>query len=649
MEPESDHSTTEYKRSLSGVSQSSPRFAGLGTQLLYRLCHTGHCTYQLGVEDDGRHSLRSWEDCRRSFEVLCGLAEEFGAVVMPVWKGDEEEVEEAGAAGPLSCLDEVTRRQVKDVRSRGGLVTWFNEEFPGVPGGDISDICRITVHVAQVDENKGRTRSMSRKVSETDLLADRSSPPSGDPVVSDSEEDLFGRKISGAMRIIVMGNVDAGKSTLVGSLTTDSRDDGRGSCRTKIMKHRHEITTGRTSTVSHHTMGYTDGGKVKTSSHRVRTLTDEEVVRGSERLITFSDLCGHEKYLKTTVYGMASGMGDYSLIVCNARHPPTHMTHHHLNLSSSNNIPSIIVLTKIDGCPVHSRKNTVKELKALLKRPDVNRVPFDCTTEADIDQCLDKLGRLSPIIYTSAVTGEGMDLLHYLLYRLPKRRRHEKKAARPFEFLVDDLFNVEGVGAVASGFVNSGKLQVASQVFVGPMDDGSFIKTIVKSMHIARTATATVMAGQSACLALGLSKIDRKKLRRGQVILASDAHGVREFDAEICVLRGDHTTIRRNYQSYAHILMVRQSVTARKISLIDPKTDEETASKTFGPVHPAASKDDDVLVLRPGARARVTFQFSKRPEFIRPGMRMIFRDGRVRGVGIIKECREHLSNMVVEG
>lgn len=115
---------------------------------------------------------------------------------------------------------------------------------------------------------------------------------------------MFGQKISGAMRIIVMGNVDAGKSTLVGSLTTDSRDDGRGSCRVKIMKHRHEITSGRTSTVSNHTMGYTDGGKVKTSSHRVRTLTDEEVVRGSERLITFSDLCGHEKYLKTTVYGM---------------------------------------------------------------------------------------------------------------------------------------------------------------------------------------------------------------------------------------------------------------------------------------------------------------------------------------------------------
>ena len=46
-------------------------------------------------------------------------------------------------------------------------------------------------------------------------------------------------------------------------------------------------------------------------------------------------------------------------------------------------------------------------------------------------------------------------------------------------------------------------------------------------------------------------------------------------------------------------------------------------------------EEDDGIVLRPGSRAKVTFEFAKRPEYIRPGMRMLFRDGRVRGVGII--------------
>ncbi|GMH85514.1 hypothetical protein TrVE_jg5328 [Triparma verrucosa] len=621
---ESDHNQDEYKRTLSHVESNDRRFEELGSQLLYRLCKTGSCVYHLGVEDDGTHSLRTFDDLKKSFEVLCDLAEEFGAKVVP--KIDDEE-EENAEQNEEELLPEV-RKQVADVRARGGIIVWLkDEEFEHAPADAPADtnysslVCRIDVHLTQIDESKGRERTASA-----------------------GGEDVFGDRVAASLRILVMGNVDAGKSTLVGALTTNSLDDGRGSCRLKIMKHRHEITTGRTSTVSNHTMGYTGDGAVKVSAHRVRTLTDEELVRGSEKLINFTDLCGHEKYLKTTVYGMSSGMGDHSLIVVNARQPPTHMTHQHLNLASSNNIPSIIVLTKIDGCPAHALKNTVQEMKVLLRRKDVNRVPFMCRTTADIDECLDKLNRLSPIIETSAVTGQGIDLLHYLLYRLPKRRQHEKKINRPFEFLLEQVFNVPGVGAVASGFVNAGKLSVGATIYVGPMDDGSYLKTMVKSAHIARTATGVVKAGQSACLALALNKADKKKIRRGQVILAEPCVGITEFDAEICVLRGDQTTIRRNYQSYAHILMVRQSVTARKITLID-SDGNETVTRMLDDAAETRRKDkeedDDIegLILRPGCRARVTFSFGKRPEYVRTGMRMLFRDGRVRGVGLIKAVR----------
>jgi GTPase len=40
-----------------------------------------------------------------------------------------------------------------------------------------------------------------------------------------------------------------------GTLTTSSLDDGRGKSRTSIMKHRHEIESGRTSTASHTSHG----------------------------------------------------------------------------------------------------------------------------------------------------------------------------------------------------------------------------------------------------------------------------------------------------------------------------------------------------------------------------------------------------------
>lgn len=42
------------------------------------------------------------------------------------------------------------------------------------------------------------------------------------------------------IRIAVIGNVDSGKSTLVGVLTKGIMDDGRGSARLKVFNFSHE-------------------------------------------------------------------------------------------------------------------------------------------------------------------------------------------------------------------------------------------------------------------------------------------------------------------------------------------------------------------------------------------------------------------------
>lgn len=59
----------------------------------------------------------------------------------------------------------------------------------------------------------------------------------------------------------VAGSVDSGKSTLVAVLTHGQKgrpllDDGHGSARMSVLKHKHEIVTGRTSSLSHHTLAY---------------------------------------------------------------------------------------------------------------------------------------------------------------------------------------------------------------------------------------------------------------------------------------------------------------------------------------------------------------------------------------------------------
>jgi len=270
----------------------------------------------------------------------------------------------------------------------------------------------------------------------------------------------------------------------------------------------------------------------------------------------------------------------------------------------------------------------------MMRSPEVGRRPFAVRNENDIATCVGKLHTLAPIFETSCVTGKGLALLRKMLFTLPKRRRHENKVDRPFEFLVEDIFNVPGVGGVVSGFVNAGNLTVGSNcnVYVGPLDDGSFIRTVAKSAHITRINTSHVTAGQSACLAFALKKEDRQKLRRGMVVLCESPTSTREFYAEICVLKGEGTTIRRSYQAYVHVLNVRQTAFAKSIEIVDNSAIGLTPSHVENMDN---DDDEEAIVLRPGSRAKVLFQFAKRPEYVRAGMRMLFRDGRVRGVGII--------------
>ena len=85
-----------------------------------------------------------------------------------------------------------------------------------------------------------------------------------------------------------------GKSTLIGTLTTSSLDDGRGKCRTSIMKHRHEIESGRTSTATTHLMGFKSTGEPITGKDQIRAnkrKTEDEVARESYRVITYECHC----------------------------------------------------------------------------------------------------------------------------------------------------------------------------------------------------------------------------------------------------------------------------------------------------------------------------------------------------------------------
>lgn len=61
-------------------------------------------------------------------------------------------------------------------------------------------------------------------------------------------------------RVAVVGNVDAGKSTLLGVLTHGELDNGRGHARLKLFRHKHEMESGRTSSVGNDILGFDSRG-----------------------------------------------------------------------------------------------------------------------------------------------------------------------------------------------------------------------------------------------------------------------------------------------------------------------------------------------------------------------------------------------------
>lgn len=121
------------------------------------------------------------------------------------------------------------------------------------------------------------------------------------------------------VRVAVVGNVDSGKSTLLGVLTHCVLDDGRGVARMKLFRHKHEIETGRTSSVGNDIMGFDPVGNVVNELHAngPKNLDWESICKLSSKVLTFIDLAGHEKYLKTTVFGMTGSAPDFCMLMVN--------------------------------------------------------------------------------------------------------------------------------------------------------------------------------------------------------------------------------------------------------------------------------------------------------------------------------------------
>ena len=425
------------------------------------------------------------------------------------------------------------------------------------------------------------------------------------------------------LKVAIAGSVDSGKSTFTGAIVNGIVDDGRGYARSMIFNYPHEIKSGRTSSISHQILGFDEKGEIVNYRSICGKMSWPDIVRSSSKIVTFFDLAGHEKYLKTTILGLTSCPPSMCFIMIGANRGILRMTREHIFLCITLGIPFAFVITKIDMIVGNEKvyKDTMTTINKILKSPIVRRIPVKISNIQDILTCAKQMNTESivPIFNISNVTGEGFDNIRQFLNVLKKEP--VKVVDNNVKFFIDYIWNVTGIGIVVGGNLVSGKIKVGDKLFLGP-NNNEYESITVKSIHSKRVPVQSASYGSYICL--GLKKIvNRKSIRRGNVILSeiSQQLFINKFDADIKVLHSHTTTIRVGYSPVLNGLSIRQTV---KLSDIISKTSSR----------PTEVEDK---ILRTGDQALATFEFVYQDEYLPLGTKILLSEGRTKVIGVVKK------------
>lgn len=404
------------------------------------------------------------------------------------------------------------------------------------------------------------------------------------------------------LRVAIGGSVDSSKSSLLGVLKTNKLDNGNGSARHHIFNYPHEKKSGRTSSVAQRTL------QIK------------------NKKIIFFDLAGHEKYFRTTLFGMSSSYPNLILILVESNRGILKMTKEHILSAIYLRIPIVFIMTKIDIAIPSKLKNNVRKIKKLMKR--AGKKVYEIHNEKDIQKSVDNMScSCIPLFKISLVKGNDIDPpLSYLTtylngLNINKEIIDEKK--NNTLFVIDKSFRVDGYPLIGSGYMRDGKISVNSTLFLGPVNN-DYIQVTIRSIHDDdRNNISFIRKNEIGCIAFKTKSQfikNKKYIKPGMIITNKKIPFVKKFVGLVSIFSNHSSTIKVGYNTLIHCGAVKRSTFVYKITDYDGK---------------------ELDCIRGGdKKCKIYFTFINGKQFVKLHDRFIFREGRTRGSGQIIEIVE---------
>jgi elongation factor Tu len=316
------------------------------------------------------------------------------------------------------------------------------------------------------------------------------------------------------VNIGTIGHVDHGKTTLTAAITTVLAKSGKA----KATK-------------------YDEIDAAPEEKERGITINTAHVeYETDKRHYAHVDCPGHADYVKNMITGAAQMDG--AILVVSSADGPMPQTREHILLARQVGVPSIVVfMNKVDMVDDKDLLDLVEmEVRELLSKYEFP-------------------GDTIPIVKGSALKAlEGSvehekainDLMDAVDEYIPTPERPKDQ---PFLMPIEDVFNIEGRGTVATGRVERGVLKKMEEVEIVGIRPTA--KTTVTDIEMFRKLLDSAEAGDNVGVLLrGVKKDD---IERGQVIAKPGTiKPHKKFKAEVYVLSKDeggrHTPFFSNYR-----------------------------------------------------------------------------------------------------